>query len=283
VPNPSQTTSHICRHAPATPPPRVKSRDARHAHAVHQPARRATATVARVTPCDSVACGLVLSHLSALAARESKRKLGSDLRGGIFFTTPAPPAQSHRLRARRVVARPSPLRSRLSRNAALPRHERAASSLRRESGDYIPGAQICDCAGGAVAKMPSLAARAVPPASVARLLAAWCGLAEWRSVQGESPAPRGVKSEQGSPALSRATICRNRAGRVASSADLSMSSSAPLQCTASICDALFSERAWVIKRTLGSTPELNAQLHCLDVAQALGHVVGSAENECTTR
>ena len=59
-----------------------------------------------------------------------------------------------------------------------------------------------------------IAARAVPPASVARLLAAWCGPAEWRSVQGESPAPRGVKSEQGSPALSRATICRNRAGRV---------------------------------------------------------------------
>ena len=54
------------------------------------------------------------------------------------------------------------------------------------------------CAGGAVVKMPSLAARAVPPASVARLLAAWCGPAEWRSVQGESPAPRGVKSEQGS-------------------------------------------------------------------------------------
>jgi len=70
------------------------------------------------------------------------------------------------------------------------------------------------CAGGAVVKIPSLAARAVPPASVARLLAAWCGPAEWRSVQGESPAPRGVKSEQGSPALSRATICRNRAGRV---------------------------------------------------------------------
>ena len=142
MPNPSQTTSHICRHAPATPPPRVKSRDARHAHAVHQPARRATATVARVTPCDSVACGLVLSHLSALAARESKRKLGSDLRGGIFFTTPAPPAQSHRLRARRVVARPSPLRSRLSRNAALPRHERAASSRRGESRStslYMPG------------------------------------------------------------------------------------------------------------------------------------------------
>ena len=43
-----------------------------------------------------------------------------------------------------------------------------------------------------------IAARAVPPASVARLLAAWCGPAEWRSVQGESPAPRGVKSEQGS-------------------------------------------------------------------------------------
>jgi len=71
--------------------------------------------------------------------------------------------------------------------------------------------------------MPSLAARAVPPASVARLLAAWCGPAEWRSLQGESPAPRGVKSEQGSPAL---TAVRRSAGteRVVytSSADLAL-------------------------------------------------------------
>ena len=61
------------------------------------PARRATATVARVTPCDSVACGLVLYRIYPRLQPE-KRELGSDLRGGIFFTTPAPPAQSHRLR-----------------------------------------------------------------------------------------------------------------------------------------------------------------------------------------
>ena len=98
------------------------------------------------------------------------------------------------------------------RRAAAPRTCGIISTER--VGRLHAWSQICDCAGGAVVKMPSLAARAVPPASVARLLAAWCGPAEWRSVQGESPAPRGVKSEQGSPALSRATICRNRAGRV---------------------------------------------------------------------
>jgi hypothetical protein len=92
-------------------------------HARCAPARRATATVARVKPCDSVARGLVLLHPSALAAREAKTWQRSS-RGHLlhyFFTTPAPPVQSGRAQAatRRVVARPSPLRSRLRRRAAL--------------------------------------------------------------------------------------------------------------------------------------------------------------------
>jgi hypothetical protein len=111
-----------------------------------RPARHATATVARVTPCDSVARGLVLSHLSALAARETNTRQRSS-RGHLlhyFFTTPAPPVQSGRAQAatRRECGRPTltaVVRSRLSRSAALPRHERAASSRRRESGDYMPG------------------------------------------------------------------------------------------------------------------------------------------------
>ena len=49
-------------------------------------------------------------------------------------------------------------------------------NLDGEKGDHLPGRRrLCDCAGGAVVKMPSVAARAVPPTGAARL-AAWCGL-----------------------------------------------------------------------------------------------------------
>ena len=106
-------------------------------HARCAPARRATATVARGPPCDSVARGLVLSHLSALAARETKTRQRSS-RGHLLHHAGTAGAVAQAA-TRRVVARPSPLRSRLSRSAALPRHERAASSRRRESGDYMPG------------------------------------------------------------------------------------------------------------------------------------------------
>lgn len=106
-------------------------------HARCAPARRATATVARGPPCDSVARGLVLSHLSALAARETKTRQRSS-RGHLLHHAGTAGAVAQAA-TRRVVARPSPLRSRLSRSAALPRHERAASSRRRESGDYTPG------------------------------------------------------------------------------------------------------------------------------------------------
>jgi hypothetical protein len=100
-------------------------------HARCAPARRATATVARGPPCDSVARGLVLSHLSALAARETKTRQRSS-RGQLLHHAGTAGAVAQAA-TRRVVARPSPLRSRLSRSAALPRHERAASSRRRES------------------------------------------------------------------------------------------------------------------------------------------------------
>ena len=111
------------------------SRTTRHARCA--PARRATATVARGPPCDSVARGLVLSHLSALAARETKTRQRSS-RGHLLHHAGTAGAVAQAA-TRRVVARPSLLRSRLSRSAALPRHERAASSRRRESGDYTPG------------------------------------------------------------------------------------------------------------------------------------------------
>ena len=131
-----------------------------HRHARCAPVRRATATVARLTPCDSVH---VLSYLSALAAREAKTG-----------QRPSSPRQ----RRRRRHLRPgvwSPLPAEKPRvgkaSAALPRDGR--ESRRRESGDHLPGRRCpYDCAGGAVVKMPSLAARAAPPASVARLLAA---------------------------------------------------------------------------------------------------------------
>ena len=76
------------------------------------------------------------------------------------------PVQSHTgiCDHRRAVARPSPLRSRLSRFAALPRDERAAASLRRGSGDLHAWSQKCLCAtaGPAVrGKEPSSAAPVV--------------------------------------------------------------------------------------------------------------------------
>jgi len=108
-------------------------------HARCAPARRATATVARGPPCDSVARGLVLSHLSALAARETKTRQRSSRGHLLHHAGTAGAVGVAQAATRRVVARPSPLRSRLSRSAALPRHERAASSRRRESGDYTPG------------------------------------------------------------------------------------------------------------------------------------------------
>ena len=67
-------------------------------HARCAPARRATATVARGPPCDSVARGLVLSHLSSLAARETKTRQRSSRGHLLHHGAPAPPAQSHRLR-----------------------------------------------------------------------------------------------------------------------------------------------------------------------------------------
>jgi hypothetical protein len=116
-------------------------------HARCAPARRATATVVwpvsrRVTPrrmwFNSIA--------SIPRSQPAKRKLGSDKglwrqrssRGHLLHHAGTAGAVAQAA-TRRVVARPSPLRSRLSRSAALPRHERAASSRRRESGDYMPG------------------------------------------------------------------------------------------------------------------------------------------------
>jgi hypothetical protein len=77
-------------------------------HARCAPARRATATVARGPPCDSVARGLVLSHLSSLAARETKTRQRSSRGHLLHHGAPAPPAQSHRLRP--GVWSPDPLR-----------------------------------------------------------------------------------------------------------------------------------------------------------------------------
>ena len=57
-----------------SPAPQSAVWQSHHTHARCAPARRATATVARGPPCDSVALGLVLSHLSALAARETKTR-----------------------------------------------------------------------------------------------------------------------------------------------------------------------------------------------------------------
>ena len=80
-------------------------------HARCAPARRATATVARGPPCDSVARGLVLSHLSALAARETKTRQRSS-RGHLLHHAGTAGAVAQAA-TRRVVARPSPLRVRL--------------------------------------------------------------------------------------------------------------------------------------------------------------------------
>ena len=68
-------------------------------------------------------------------------------------------AVAHASATRRVVPRPSPLRSRSSgRSAALPRDGR--ESRRRETGDHMPGRRcLHDFAGGAVVKMPSLQLR----------------------------------------------------------------------------------------------------------------------------
>jgi len=111
-------------------------------HARCAPARRATATVARGPPCDSVARGLVLSHLSALAARETKTRQRSSRGHLLHHAGTAGAVGVAQAATRRVVARPSPLRSRLSRSAALPRHERAASSRRSASGDYTPRSNL---------------------------------------------------------------------------------------------------------------------------------------------
>jgi hypothetical protein len=136
-----------------SPAPQSGSRTTRHARCA--PARRATATVARVTPCDSVARGLVLSHLSALAVRETKTRQRSSL--GHLLHHAGTAGAVAQAATRRVVARPSPFRSRLSRSAALPRHERAASSRRRDSGDNMPGRRSATApAVGAVVEMPSL-------------------------------------------------------------------------------------------------------------------------------
>ena len=110
-------------------------------HARCAPARRATATVVwpvsrRVTPrrmwFNSIA--------SIPRSQPAKRKLGSDLRGGIFFTTPAPPAQSHRLRP--GVWSPDPLHSEAAcREAPRCRATNVRHDLdgESESGDYTPG------------------------------------------------------------------------------------------------------------------------------------------------
>jgi hypothetical protein len=125
-------------------------------HARCAPARRATATVVwpvsrRVTPrrmwFNSIA--------SIPRSQPAKRKLGSDLRGGIFFTTPAPPAQSHRLRPgvwSPDLSVEKPLVEK--RRAAAPRTCGIISTERVRR--LHAWSQICDCAGGAVVKMPSL-------------------------------------------------------------------------------------------------------------------------------
>ena len=131
---------------------------ARHTHCA--PVRRATATVARLTPCDSVACAIV-----SFRARSPRNESG--LRSS---------SARHRRRSRPCICDQAccpltlsvekPLVGKVS--AALPRDGR--ESRRRETGDHLPGRRCpCDCAGGAMVKMPSVAARAVPPVSVARL------------------------------------------------------------------------------------------------------------------
>ena len=67
----------------------------------------------------------------------------------------------------------SALRAPVPRAPGVPRD--GCASRRRETDDCMPARRcrsLCDCASGVVVKMPSLAARVAPPASVARLLAA---------------------------------------------------------------------------------------------------------------
>ena len=85
---------------------------------------------------------------------------------GVSETSAAPAAA-----IRRVVPRPSPLRSHSS-GRQVPRCRATDVPLdgeRRATACLVAHAALCDCASGAVVKMPSLAARAVPPVSVARL------------------------------------------------------------------------------------------------------------------
>ena len=70
------------------------------------------------------------------------------------------------------------------------------------------------------------AARAVPPASVARLLAARRDPAEWRSGAGRELSATVVKSEQ---ARRVGRSLQDRAGRVSSRCNLSTSSDATVQ------------------------------------------------------
>ena len=111
-----------------------------------------------------------IASIRARSPRKPKRTLGSDLRGGIFSP------RRHRRRSRtgcdQACGRPTlsvekPLVEK--RRAAVPRTCGIISTER--VGRLHAWLQMCDCAGSAVVKMRSLAARAVPPASVARLLA----------------------------------------------------------------------------------------------------------------
>ena len=126
-----------------------------------------------------------------------------------FYTTATPAAQACATRGARSP-QPCPLRSRASVRRA-PRCRATDVNLDGEKGDHLPGhRRRCDCAGGAVVKMPSvaLAARAVLRLARPGSLPGVAWLAERCSVLGESPAPRWRPAS--GPALSRGTTSARR-------------------------------------------------------------------------
>jgi len=109
---------------------RARSGVAHHTqHARCAPVRRATATVARLTPRDSVACAIVSTR-----ARSPR----NENRAAIFFSTTTP-TQSHR-HLRPGVWSPdiSVEKQRVGKASAALRRD-GRGSRRRETGDHLPG------------------------------------------------------------------------------------------------------------------------------------------------
>ena len=144
------------------------------------------------------------------SSRMPHRHLRPQACGGPTLSAEKPLVEKRRAAARQTCG--SILTERLGRPTDMPGRRCLLATAPAVRGD----AQL-SCASGSSGQRGPAARCLVCPA-------------EWRSVQGESPAPRGVESEQAGGVEFVRRSLQEPSGGIVQGADLTMSSSAPLQC-----------------------------------------------------